>query len=330
MKFSKTHAFFSLLLVAGAALIAAAGASRREAERAAASSGKPVFAATIHPLAAILGEIAGARAEVVRLAPPSASPHTYEPRPSDVRRAESAAGLFYVAESLDGWAARMPATQKIGVFDLVPPEMRMRYGAEVRAEAGGEGHVSEHEHEHEKEKDSSGHHHHADDEDAHFWTDPMAVKAVLPALAAALGELDPPGRAEYEANARAFAERLDALDREMAETLAPLRGQSVMLFHPSLQYFLRRYGLKLAGTIEPFPGKEPTPRYLAAAARRLRESGARAVFSEPQLPARPAEALAETAGLRAHELDPYGGAPGRERYEDALRFNARVLREALK
>lgn len=322
MKFAKRQSLLPLLILAAVALAAIAAAPLARKENAA-SGGRPRFAATIQPLAAILRELARDRAEIVRLAPPGASPHTYEPRPSDVRAAQGAAALFYVGASLDGWAARLPAKKKIEVFPLLPESYRLSYSEDPFGEHEGAAHVSEHDHEH-------AHEHDAGLPDAHFWSDPLAVKALLPGLARELGSLDPEGKLEYEANARAFAERLDALDKELAAALAPVRGRAVILFHPSLQYFLKRYGLQLAGTIEPFPGKEPPPRYLAGVKERLGKAGARAVFTEPQLPPRPAEIVAEAAGVKLFELDPYGGARGDDDYATPLRLNAEVLLKALR
>jgi len=53
------------------------------------------------------------------------------------------------------------------------------------------------------------------------------------------------------------------------------------------------------------------------------------VLTEPQLARRPAEVVAEAAGVRCYEMDPLGGVPGRETYSELLRYNARVLVEAL-
>jgi ABC-type Zn uptake system ZnuABC Zn-binding protein ZnuA len=92
---------------------------------------------------------------------------------------------------------------------------------------------------------------------------------------------------------------------------------------------LKRYGLEYAGVIEPYPGKEPMPRHIEKLVRRLQQARAKAVFSEPQLPERPAQVLAETAGVKLRVLDVTGGLPGRMTYAELILYNARVLREAL-
>jgi len=153
---------------------------------------------------------------------------------------------------------------------------------------------------------------------------------VLPALAGQMARLDPDGRAGYEARAETFAAALDALDSELRATLAPIAGRGVLTAHASMGYLLRRYGLRDLGAIEPAPGKEPTARHLQDIVRRLRDAGAKAVFTEPGQPRRPAEVVAEAAGVAVSELDVEGGRPGRESYADLLRYNARQLVDALR
>ena len=140
---------------------------------------------------------------------------------------------------------------------------------------------------------------------------------------------DPDGAGEYQANAGEFTRQLDKLNQELERIVSGIKGRPVFLFHPSFQYFLKRYGLVFAGSIEPFPGREPSPKYLQEMVERLQAAGAKAIFTEPQLSPRPAEIIAEAAGVRVFELDPNGGVEGRETYSDLLLYNARVLREAL-
>ena len=56
---------------------------------------------------------------------------------------------------------------------------------------------------------------------------------------------------------------------------------------------------------------------------------AEAVLTEPQLPKRPAEVVAEAANIPLIELDPMGSVGGPQRYGEWLLESARHLREAL-
>lgn len=313
-----------LLLLAGLAAASGAAATAptaptpRAPDRSATGPG-PRIAVTGPPLAAILGEIAGPRAAIVSLVPAGASPHTYEPRPSDLATASSGAALFFVAPHFDGWAARLPAKERIEVLALLPAGRLLPNLEHPAGAAGPDGH------DHLDVPGAAG-----VTGDPHFWTDPALVRFVVPGLVAALSRIDPAGSATYRENGRAFEESLGRLDAELAATLAPVRGRALVLLHASFQYLCARYGLDLAGIVEPIPGKEPTPRDLKKLVRTMKTRGVRAVFAEPQLPRRPAEVLAEAAGVTVAEIDPMGGAEGRRTYAELMRFNARVLAEALK
>lgn len=266
----------------------------------------PHFVATIEPLAMILSELAGERAEVVRLVPRGASPHAFALRPSTARVAEASLGLFYVDESLDGWAATLPARRKFAVFSMLPGSARAHEDAksiEARHPAG---------------------------HNPHFWTDPMMVQALVPHLVEVLSDSDPEGSEIYRRNGRRFADELNQLHLEIDTLLEPIEGMSVVVFHPSWTYFLDRYGIEIAAEIESSPGKEPTARHLKAVIDAAQAHAASVILTEPQLPARPAEVIAEAAGLALLELDPLGGAEGPATYAEWLRDSAHRLLEALR
>ena len=100
------------------ALLLACSACQRVAE-----PQQTLLLATIPPLGYILEEVAGDSATVEVLLPAGASPHAFEPRPSDARRAQQAVALVYVSDELDGWAARLDCSRRIALLDLVPTTM---------------------------------------------------------------------------------------------------------------------------------------------------------------------------------------------------------------
>jgi zinc transport system substrate-binding protein len=298
-----------LLGFLGLCCAAAVGCSPRSTEEV------PAFVATIHPLRAILAEVAGEASPVSTLLPAGVSPHTYEPRPSDARKVEAALGFFYIAPDVDGWAARMPARARRATAEWIPEALALHW---EELEAG----------------DDHGHHDHDDghghgEVNTHYWGDPLLVQAMLPAFTEALAQLQPEREAELGENAARFAKALQALHEELEILLRPVRGKRVVLFHPSWNYFLRRYGIVVAGIVEPYGGKEMSPLYLKRLTDRLKTQDIAAVFTEPQLNRRPAEVVAESGPWPLAELDPIGGVPGRTTYRELLLHNAQVLLETL-
>ena len=276
----------------------------------------PPIVVTIPPLKLIIQEITGDPGEVVCLLPPGASPHTFELRPSMARMLASAKLVLYTDETIDGWAARTSTGPIHTVFDMVPPSMRLEFD-------GDGGHVH------------TGPGAHAGDEgghtwNAHFWSDPLLVSAIVPELVRVLSTMDPGSAARYEANGRAFAESLVQLHAELQAGRPEVGDYAMVAFHPSWDYFFARYGLHVTAYIEPLPGKEPTPRAIQELQEALRQQQRRVILSEEQLPAKPAEVLAETLGAQVTLIDPLGGPEGRETYADFLRYNAGIIWEAFR
>lgn len=274
---------------------------------------RPSVVVSIHPLYDLVRQVAGDDADVVRILPVGASPDVFDPTPRDVARV-ARADLAITVGGIDRWlrdlldaagggAVRLellalPAVQELLARDF--PELVPTDGAAVLAW------------------------------NAHVWLDPRTVATALPDLATALAAVDPEHAEGYRARAATLADELAALDAELAATLAPVAGVAFVPFHDAWPYFAARYGLDLVVAIEPFPGREPSPAYLAMTLRLVAESGARAIFWEVQLDRRPAQVVADEAGVALYELDPLGGAGDRQTYQDLLRWNARVLLEGLR
>lgn len=272
-------------------------------------------AVTIHPWADLLRQLGGDLLEVDQLLPPGVSPHDFDPSARDVLTVARADLLVYNGgPGLDEWVlplflAAGGTAETVAVLDI------------VTFEPLGSSHLH------------AGHGHDLPDDGAanpHVWLDPAIAADAVRALAGVLGRLDPANAAEFAARADRLAGDLLLLDRELAELLRPVAGEVFVPFHDAWPYFAKRYGLDLKLELEPVPGREPGPAYLLEALNLIRESGARAIFAERQLPLRPAQVVAEEAGLPLFVLDPEGGGSGgEETYQELLRHNARVLLHAL-
>lgn len=268
------------------------------------------FVATIPPLQLILNELTGSAASVACILPPGASPHSYELRPSTARLLENAKAVFYVDDSIDGWAAKLAPGRIHPVFSMLPEDLRRDL------------HV---EHHHGEGTAQSGAHLY----NAHFWSDPIAVRAIVPELVSVLSEADPANGTAYTENGARFIQALEALDQEYKSIPVPKDGYALVAFHPSWCYYFERYGIQVRAYVEPFPGKEPTPQAIQQLEHDLAGARCRVVLSETQLPAKSATVLAETLGARVAVIDPLGGQDERMTYADLLHYNATRIYEVL-
>ncbi len=273
---------------------------------------KPVYIATSSPVEQILKEITGTSAEIITLVGPGASPHTYSPKPSQVIKAQKADALFYVSEYLDGWASNLSTKKKYKLIDLLPKSYRLNFESDEHNDHDG--------HKHSTKKII----------DPHFWTDPLAVKAIVPVILKKLISINPENDKIYRNNAKVFEKKLTELNLEIKTKMKRFEGEPIFLFHPSFRYYLKRYGLKYMGSIETSPGKEPSADYLMKLIQNIKSSKAKALFTEPQLPVAPVKTIAEAASLKLFVLDPLGGIEKRKTYFELIKYNTDILVKSLK
>lgn len=283
---------------------------------------------SLQPYQDLVERVAGERAEVSTLLPPGASPHSFDPTPSQAA-ALARADLVIMNGGLDLWLARLVAATSPGT-----PVLTLLDSIEFDPVEGHDHDHDEHDEAHNHDDaDSTEAHDHTSTEfqaiNSHVWLDPTLMIPALDAVAAALTEADPAGAETYAANALRTQAELRLLDEKLTELMAPAAGAPFVPFHDAWVYFAQRYDLNTVVTLEPFPGREPSPRYVAEAVRDVIASGAKVIFAERQLGSRSAEVVAQSAGVEVAILDPLGGAPGPTSYEALLLENAAIIVAAL-
>ena len=264
--------------------------------------------ATIHPLADLVAQVGGVEVAASRLLPAGANPHSFEPTPVQMRAVAQSALLVRVGAGLDSWAdklldARAGAVAVVTVTDGI--KLAALADEHEEAEHGG---------------------------DPHVWLDPILARDhIVPAILAGLIKAQPGTRHLFEENAAQATARLTALDIELRQTLAPVRGRGFVAYHSAWGYFSRRYGLHEVGSLEPFPGKEVSAREVIALVDAARAAASHAVLVEPSFSPRVAEQIAREIGGRTYSVDPIGAAnlPGRDGYVELMNYNARIFLEAL-
>jgi zinc transport system substrate-binding protein len=138
--------------------------------------------------------------------------------------------------------------------------------------------------------------------DPHIWLSPPLLKRQAVLIAEALAAAAPEHAEAFDQNLQGLLARLDTVDAEIRNRLAPHDGKAFFVFHPAWGYFADEYGLRqIAIEVE---GKEPSDSELTEVQQRARESGAQVIFVQPQISSQSAEAVAKAIGGRVEELDP--------------------------
>lgn len=279
---------------------------------------QPLVVVTIHPYFDVARQIGGEHANFVQLLPAGASPHSFDATPRLALQVGQADLLIRNGGAgIDDWLLPL-----INASGSSAPLLSIMDAVEFTAIG-----TSAHAHEPEPATATELAEHYVN---PHVWLDVTIMMGAAEAIRDALSEIDPANADAYATNTIKLLADLEQLDAELLLALEPVRGAPFVPFHDAWPYFTQRYGLNLILEIEPFPGREPSPAYLQAALAEIAATGARAIFSERQLSPRPAEVVAEAAGLPLYMLDPEGGGAGHaETYQELMRFNACVLLEAL-
>ena len=169
-----------------------------------------------------------------------------------------------------------------------------------------------------------------EDDDPHFWLDPLRLADVGDAIAGALADTDPDHADTYAENAAALREDLERLDAAYESGLADCQRHTVVVSHDAFGY-LERYGVRVAAIAGLSPEAEPAPADIGRLHDLIESDGITTVFSERLAPPELTETLAEDAGVRTEVLDPIEGLTDETADEDYLSLmerNLRVLEEA--
>ncbi|MEK7099219.1 MAG: zinc ABC transporter substrate-binding protein [Patescibacteria group bacterium] len=166
--------------------------------------------------------------------------------------------------------------------------------------------------------------------DPHIWLNPQNAIVQIGNIRDALVVADPANAASYTGNAAAYIAKLQELDRDIGASVAQFSRKDFVAFHSAFRYFAERYGLRQVAVIEEFPGKEPSPAYIADVIRIIRATGLKTIFAEPQFSPRIVEVIARDLGLTVYTLDPVEtGDPVRDSYISLMRHNMETLKRAM-
>jgi zinc transport system substrate-binding protein len=135
---------------------------------------------------------------------------------------------------------------------------------------------------------------------------PDNARNIATGLTEHLVRWDPANAEAFERNRDTLLARIDTLDAELRQQLAPVRDRPFIVFHDAYQYFERQYGLNAAGSITIDPARSPGARRIQELRNRLEQDDVACLFTEPQFRPALARTLVEGHDTRLGELDPLG------------------------
>lgn len=277
---------------------------------------QPLVVVSFFPLYDFARQIGGPDFQVKCLAPPGADPHEMEATPSAARDVANADLVLLLGLGMDGWVQKLAeAEHKPDVLELGDGLPIHKMGKALLSELADESVRVD-----------------PEETDPHVWLDPVLAQIIVERIADALTNVAPAARSGIEARRDAYLGELRKLDQEYRDASAHFTQHDVVTFHGAFAYLFARYGLRVAGVIEEFPGKEPSAKYLRSLVDSMGQLKQHVIFAEPELSDRAARIIAEEVEGRVEKLDPceitLSETPAAT-YLDRQRHNIKVLSSAL-
>lgn len=273
-----TRLLFIILL---SVTLTACGTGKRDKSH---NSDKLRIAVAIEPQRFIVEAIAGDKAEVMSLLERGSDPETYDP---------TLASLMALSRS-DAYFKLGTLAFEDNLLDrlkrCVPVIYDSSDGIELiegtHCHGGHEEHGSEHTHEY----------------DPHIWSSVKNCRIMAEIYADALISLDPADSVYYKNRLNELIQRLDSIDDDFSRRLASVAGEPFMVWHPTLSYFARDYGLtQLSVGSE---NKETTIQGLNRTIDAALSQGVNLFFSQPGYDPRISATVRSHVEARCVEINP--------------------------
>ena len=265
--------------------------------------------ATFSILADFVKNVGGERVAVSALVGPNSDAHVYQPSPGDAKTLGDAKVVITNGLGFEGWINRL-----VKASGTRAPMIVATRGIKPR-----------------KAEDDHGH----GDADPHAWQSVVNAKRYIENIRDALVAADPAARDVYEANAAAYAAKLDALDAEVKAAIEkiPADRRRIITTHDAFGYFAAAYGVTFVAPQGVSTEAEVSARDVARIITQIRKQKIPAVFLENVTDKRLLERIGAESGARIGGTlysdaltDEKGVAPT---YLDMMRHNVKQLAAAL-
>jgi len=236
--------------------------------------GKVSVVTTLFPYYDLARTIGGDKADVSLLLPPGVEPHSFEPKPSDIFKINSADIFVYTGDFMEPWAKDILVginNKKLSV---------VKAGDVVNLLNGSD------------EGLGSG-------TDPHIWLDLSNSENIVDAIASAFVKKDPQNSDLYIQNAHELKNELKDLDNGFKIGLSNCQTKTLIYGgHYAFGYLIKRYGLSYFAAQGLAPDSEPTAQDIARLISELKKDNIKYVFYEELSSPKIAETISEETGAK--------------------------------
>lgn len=244
---------------------------------------------SIMPQETFVEAIGGDKVNVSLMVKPGESPHTYEPKPSQMREISKANIYFAIGVEFENvWIPKFAnQNKKMKIVSVARNIEQIEMGEHYHYDKDGNK-IDEEPHKH---------------GDPHIWTSPKNVKQIAKNIHKYLSRIDKKNKEYYSSNLNKFLQKVDETDKRIKEILKDTKeGTKFMIFHPACGYFARDYSL-MQIAIEA-GGKSPKPKKVLELIKEAKKENIKAIFTNPELSDKIAKQMASELGIPVVRISP--------------------------
>lgn len=265
---------------------------------------------SIPPLYSLAAQLMEGADSPVLLLKGNQSPHTYSLTPSTASLLEEADILFWIGPELETFLKKPLEALKVKHIPLIETQGLTLYP--LRSEEAWHG------------GDHDGHDHgHEGGRDPHLWLDLQNALLTAQRMKETLISLDRERQPLYEKNYAKMKASFEALQEELREKARQVKG-AFMVYHDSLQYFEKAYGILVAGVVAVIPELQPNLKYVQHLKETISSKNVRCLFSESEFSPALIKRLSEQTGAPHKTIDPLGLA-----FDEAPDLYQRMMRRLM-
>jgi len=255
-------------------------------------------------LADFVRNVGGDRINLTTLVGADSDVHVYTPAPSDAKRIADAKLVVVNGLGLEGWLPRLVQSSgsKAQVVTVSTGIAPLKLGSAA---------------------------------DPHGWQSVPNAKIYVTDIANALAAADPDDAEFFRAQAQAYLEKLETLDREVRDAMAkiPQERRKVISTHDAFGYFAAEYGVQFIAPLGVSTETEPSARDIATIIGQIKAQKIPAVFLENISDDRLIRRIAAETGSKVGGTLISDGLTGEKgpapTYIDMVRHNIKALTSAL-
>ncbi len=212
---------------------------------------------------------------------PGDSPHTYEPKPLQMRDISKADIYFAIGvEFENAWLPRFTNQNKNMLVVDLSKDIKKEPMSTFKDTVAKKEHL-----------------------DPHIWVAPKNIKLIAKKIYKTLCKIDTKNCTFYKKNYRDFILHVESIDKKIKNILQHTpKNSKFMVFHPAWGYFANEYHLtQLPIEIE---GKTIKPKSMIKIIKIAKKEGVKAIFTQPEFSDKIAKQLAKELNIRVIKATP--------------------------